>query len=65
MADLAAARGALKKVEGILRRRYRYPHPIFEHLATAQENIAEDAPKAEVEASPEPKRRATTKRIKE
>ena len=65
MPDLAAARAALKNVEGILRRRYRYPHPIFEHLAEAQENIAEDAPKAEGEAPPGPVRVTRTKRIKE
>ena len=60
MADLAAARAALRKVEGILRRRYHYPHPIFAHLGEAQEHIAEDAPEPKVEAPPEPKRRATT-----
>ncbi len=58
MANLAVARGALKKVEGILRRRYHYPHPIFEHLAEAQKNIAEDAPKPKVEAPPKPEAEA-------
>ncbi len=46
MPDLAAARAALKNVEGILRRRYRYPHPIFEYLSAAQEHIAEEPEKA-------------------
>jgi hypothetical protein len=58
MADLAAARAALKNVEGILRRRYHYPHPIFEHLASAQGHIAEGAPKVQAKVPPEPEKAA-------
>jgi hypothetical protein len=52
MPDLAAARAALKNVEGILRRRYHYPHPIFEHLAAAQGHIVEEPKKAPAKAPP-------------
>ena len=41
MADVNAALGALDRIEGILRRRYHYPHPIFEHVAAARAALEE------------------------
>ena len=41
MADVQAALGALDLIEGILRRRYHYPHPIFEHVAAARAALEE------------------------
>ena len=49
MADVEAARAALDRIEGILRRRYHYPHPIFEHVAAARSALEADP---EVQVAP-------------
>ena len=49
MADLEAARRELDRIEGILRTRYHYPHPIFEHLAAVLEHLEAPEPKAKAE----------------
>lgn len=43
---ITAARTELEAVETFLRKRYHYPHPIFEPLAAAKEHLAEAAVEA-------------------
>lgn len=52
MANVEAARVALDRIEGFLRSRYHYPHPIFAHIAAAQEHLAEDAPSKKAAPTP-------------
>jgi len=46
MPDLKKARAEIKRAEGILRSRYQYEHPIFDHLAAALEALEGDLPEA-------------------
>jgi len=39
-------------MEGILRTRYHYPHPIFGHIEAAREALAEAPKRAPVKADP-------------
>ena len=54
MADVAAALRALEAVEAILRRRYHYPHPIFEHIEAARAALEEAPKKPSPKAEPPP-----------
>ncbi len=70
MVDIAAAQAELRVVEGFLRKRYHYPHPIFENLTAAQEHLAEGAaaapvvhPEQPATAAPGPETTLTTTEV--
>ncbi len=46
MADIKAALKELDRMEGILRTRYHYPHPIFGHIEATRKALAEEPKKA-------------------
>lgn len=44
MPNLEMARAEIKRVDTILRSRYNYAHPVFDHLAAALEALEGDLP---------------------
>ncbi len=56
MADIKAALRELDRMEGILRTRYHYPHPIFGHIEAARTALAEEPKKAASTVDAEPKK---------
>ena len=54
MANLELARTEIKRVDAILRSRYNYAHPVFNHLTAALEHL-EDEPPEPIAVEAEPK----------